>query len=39
MTAQHTAKILKFKKFVIAAKQGCGQTGSMAEELIYLYTG
>jgi hypothetical protein len=31
MTAQHNAKILKFKQFVIAAKKGCGQTGNMAE--------
>jgi len=31
MTAQHNAKILKIKKFVIAAEKGCGQTGNMAE--------
>jgi len=31
MIAQHYPKILKFKKFVIAAKNGCGQTGNMAE--------
>jgi len=36
MTVQHNAKILKFKKFVIAAKKGCGQNGNMAEELIHL---
>jgi len=37
MTVQHNAKILKFKKFVIAAKKGCGQNGNMAEELIHLW--
>jgi hypothetical protein len=36
MAVQHNAKILKFKKFVTAAKKGCGQTGNMAEELIHL---
>jgi hypothetical protein len=36
MTVQHNANILKFKKFVVASKKGCGQTGNMAEELIHL---
>jgi len=31
MTAQHNAKILNFKQFVIAAKRRCGQTGNKAD--------